>query len=169
MRSLRFPRGSFFKTFGRLQKESAKELACTGEGVFALVAVQAQGSPVGSRASGAKFECGSQTSLYYIPMQMYRGKTDLTKGATRMSLCFGHGCSGKRRQVEHGCCYGLGHACSGNCRQVEHGCYYGLGMHALVTTGKSNKDVIMVWTMDALVNAGKSNMDVIMVWAWMLW
>ena len=67
-----------------------------------------------------------------------------------MLLWFGHGCSGNRRQVEHGCCYGL-------------------GMHALVTTGKSNTDVIMVWTMDALVNAGKSNMDVIMVWAWMLW
>ena len=28
-----------FQTFGRLQKESAEELACTGEGVFALVAV----------------------------------------------------------------------------------------------------------------------------------
>ena len=35
----RFPRGSFFKTFGRLQKESAGELACTSEGIFALVAV----------------------------------------------------------------------------------------------------------------------------------
>ena len=36
---LRFPRSSFFKTFGRLQKESTEEVACTGEGVFALVAV----------------------------------------------------------------------------------------------------------------------------------
>ena len=104
-------------------------------------------------------------------------------------FCFGHGCSGPCRLLEHERNYAsgmdalvsvgsfgartellcFGHGCSGHCKLLEHERHYALDMDALVTVGSWNTDGILFWGMDALATVGSWNTNGIMLWAWVLW
>ena len=128
-------RGSFSKTFGRPQKESAEQVTCTGEGVFALTLSWFGHGCSGNRVLGEHERyhglgmdalatvCSGNTNV--IMVWAWAQWQPYALG-TRTLSWFGHGCSGNRMLLEQ-----------------ER--YHGLGTDAVAAVCSGNTNVIMVW------------------------